>query len=251
MGRIGDSRYITNAGWDDVPHLTEEMKREIEELTPAHLLPAAKTGLPLSTVGRILPWDFSRIEIPPMKLPPSWPSVYGFDPSVNKTAAMWGRLDEQTDTLYLTGEYLGTTPVPRWHAQAIKLRGDWQTGVCDPSAEGKTIEGKKIVDIYRGLGLNLVYADNAVQAGIDAIIDRVVTGRINAFSNLVGFKFEWNNYRRDDKQQIVKKDDDRMDCVRYICLGGLAHARVNPKYLEIRARGRSRIAPVADTRAGF
>ena len=52
-----------------------------------------------------------------------------------------------------------------------------------PSAEGKTLDGRKTIDVYKGCGLkHLRYADNAVVAGITAVIDLVTTGRLRAFS---------------------------------------------------------------------
>ena len=158
MGAIDGSRYITNAGWADVPHLSEDEKAALRTITPAHLLPAAEHGLPVSSVGRIYPWDFSRIEVDPFRIPEGWPRVYSFDPSVNNTAATWAAIDEQTDTLYLYGEYFGTHQITRMHAETIKARGDWITGVCDPSAEAKIIDGRKVIEIYRGHGLALELA---------------------------------------------------------------------------------------------
>ena len=93
-------------------------------------------------------------------------------------------------------------------------------------------------------------ADNAVSAGLQAVIDRAMTGRLRAWSTLSGLRFEWNNYRRDKNQKIIKEHDDRLDCLRYICLGGLRHAAANPQYISARA-GRGPGSGVADTRAGF
>ena len=250
MGPISETKYITNAGWDDAPHLTDAEKKAVEDITPAHLLPAAKYGIPVSVVGRILPWDFKRIACDPFVIPAGWPKVFGFDPSVNRTAALWAALDEQTDTAYLYSEYFGTHQIPRLHVQTIQTRGSWMTGLCDPSAEQKTIDGKQVVKIYRTLGLNLVYADNAVTAGIKAIIDRVTSGRLKAFSTLAHFQFEWNNYRRDKHGKIVKEHDDLLDALRYICLGGFQYAAVSPQYLQQRT-GASAGGGVADERAGF
>ena len=245
------AKYITNAGWEDVPHLSEREKSDLEAITPLHLLPAVKHGIPVSSIGRIYPWDFSKIACDPQPLPASWPRVYGFDPAPNRTAAVWGALEEATDTLYLYGEYFGTHHVPRLHAQSIQLRGKWIPGMSDPAAEGKTIDGQKVIDIYRGLGLELHIADNAVTAGLQAVIDRVITGRLRAFSTLGGLRFEWNNYRRDKQQKIIKENDDRLDCLRYICLGGLRFARVKPAYVDWQSSRGQPSSTIADPIAGF
>ena len=251
MGAVDNTRYITNAGWADVPHLSLEEQKHLEAITPAHLLPAAKYGLPVSSVGRIYPWDFGRITVDPFKMPSSWPRIYGFDPSTNNTAALWAAHDEDQDTVYLYGEYFGTHHVPRLHAQSIQMRGAWVPGMADPSVEGKLLDGRKVMDIYRGLGLQLRIADNAVKAGFDAIIDRVTTGRLKAFSTLGRLRFEWNNYRRDKNGKVIKENDHLLDDLRYICLGGLRHACVDPRWLDQRTDWQSSDRVIADPVAGF
>ena len=248
MGAISETKYITNAGWGDVPHLTEVEKKAAEDITPPHLLSAVKYGVPTSAVGRIYPWDFKRISCDPFLIPKNWPRVYGFDPSVNRTAALWAAHEEQTDTVYLYSEYFGTHQIPRLHAQAVQTRGSWMGGMYDPSAEQKQFDGRQIVKIYQSFGLILHIANNAVTAGIQAVTDRVTTGRLKAFSTLGRLRFEWNNYRRDKNQIVIKEHDDLLDDLRYICLGGLAKASVDPNYMQIRT---GLTGGVADERAGF
>ena len=250
MGAVSEFKYLTRAGWDDVPHLSEPEKKFLMETTPAYLINARRYGEPVAHVGRIYPWDFARITIDPIRLHDSWPRVYGFDPSTNNTAALWGCLDDATDTLYLYGEYYRTHNVPRLHAQSILLRGNWIPGMCDPSAEGKVLGGKKVIETYKEVGLKtLRLADNAITAGLNAITDRVTTGRLKAFSTLGTLRFEWNNYRRDKKGVIVKENNHLLDCLRYICLGGLRWAAVKPSYVE--AHAAPSYGGIADERAGF
>ena len=254
MPAISKHQYLTNAGWDDVPHLSEEDKAAVEAVTPKHLLPAAKYGLPVSSVGRIYPWDFDRLAIDGVRPHLSWPRIYGFDPAVNRTAALWGALDEQDDTLYIYSEYFQTHHIPRLHAQAINMRGSWVPGMYDPAAEGKILDGRKMIQVYRDVGLSgLRLADNAVRAGLDAVTDRVTTGRLRFASHLARFRFEWNNYRRDEHGNIVKQNDDLLDCLRYICLGGLRHAAANPQYVQSRSVNTFGAdgSGVADDVAGF
>lgn len=253
MGAISNHKYITQAGWAHAPHLDEEEKQAMREVTPKHLLPAREFGEPTSSVGRIYPWDFSTIAIDPIRLHPSWPRVYGFDPAVNRTAALWAALDEHNDVLYLYGEYFSTHQITRLHAETINTRGTWIPGVFDPAAEGKILDGRKMIDVYRSVGLkNLHLADNAVRAGLDAVTDRVMTGRLKAFSTLGYLRFEWNNYLRDKNQKIIKERDDLLDCLRYVCLSGIAIASVNPEWVGMMtARGGGSTSGIADTAAGF
>lgn len=248
---VSGSQYITNAGWDNAPHLSLDERKALEEITPPHLLPAVKYGIPVSSVGRIYQWDFSRITVDPFDMNPAWPRVFGFDPSPSRAAALWAAHDDFNDILYLYGEYHQTHHVPRLHAQSILLRGDWIPGVYDPSAEIKGQDGKKLIEVYRGVGMHNMYlADNAVVAGIQSVVDRVTTGRLKAFSTLGRMRFEWNNYRRDAKQKIVKENDDIVDCLRYICLNGIRRACVDPQYVGRRA-GTFEETGIGDPIAGF
>ena len=250
MPPVSETKYITNAGWDDVPHISDAEKRHlIDAATSPESLAAARHGIPVSSVGRIYPWDFDRIVVEPFKLPASWPRVFGFDPATNHTGALWAAHDEQTDTVYLYGEYYSEHHIPRLHAQDMMLRGDWIHGVVDPASEGRVLDGRKLIEVYRSVGLTrLHHADNAVQAGITAVTDRIVSGRLKAFSTLRRLRFEWNNYSRDDKGKIVKKNDDLVDCLRYVCFGGLRWATADPRYVSERAGSGS---GVADSVAGF
>ena len=250
MGAISETSYITKAGWDDVPHIPDEEKEHLKRVTPPHLLPARMHGEPVAEVGRIYPWDFSKIAVDPVHLDPRWPRIYGFDPSASRVGALWGALDEQNDIVYLYGEYHQEHHVPTLHATSILTRGKWIPGIYDPSAEIKGLDGKKMIQVYRAAGMkNLSLAENAVTAGIQAVVDRVVTGRLKAFSTLGRLRFEWNNYRRNEKQAIIKKNDDLVDCLRYICFGGLVKAQVNPQYLKQFTGMPS--GSVGDTLAGF
>jgi hypothetical protein len=100
------------------------------------------------------------------------------------------------------------------------------TGVCDPAARSSSQrDGEKLVDLYRQLGLKLVMADNAVDAGIYDTWAMLSTGRLKVMNHLVNFFNEYRLYRRDENGKIVKKDDHLMDVMRYIVRSGRAVAK--------------------------
>lgn len=252
MGAISQDKYVTQAGWADVPHIPEDWKAAQRRIQPAHILPAREFGEPVSSIGRIYPWPFEKLSVTPFPVPPSWPRLYGFDPAPNNTGALFATVDEQNDCVYCYGEYFQTHSVPRLHANAIQYRGEWLQGLCDPAAETKLIDGRRVIKVYRELGLALKHAENAVTAGLQAVTDRVITGRLKFFSFLSRLRFEWNNYRRDPKGVIIKMNDHLVDCLRYMLLGGLQYATVDPDYVNRMAvlSGPS-TGGVVDTEAGF
>ena len=234
MPVISETKYLTQVGWPDIPHLTEKTKREQLKSCEPHLIGARTRGDPTVSKGRIYPLDITAIQVDPFKISDSWPRVYGFDPSWNRTAALWGAYDLNSDIIFLYGEYYGRHMQPRLHAEAIKTRGVWVPGTADPASRGGSQrDGKQILADYRAAGLKLSLANNAVEAGLTACYDRMTTGRLKVFSTLANFRWEFNIYRRivnkaTGRSMIVKKADHLMDAMRYLVMSGLAIARVRP-----------------------
>ena len=252
MGRIAisKSKWLEQAGWKDVPHLSEEEIGYMVESTPPYLLPARQYGDPVVGIGRIYPFDINKILIDPFPHPPHWPKVYGFDPSQNLTAALWAMVDEINDVRYIFGEYYAAHNLDRLHSQSIMLRGDWVPGVADPACQQKRQDGIRTLQAFRTLGLNLTIGDNAVQAGIQAVIDLITTGRLKIFSTLQYLRMEFNGYRRDKHGKIVKMNDHLMDCLRYLALGGFNLAMADPKVVGGLNSGFG-FTGAADERAGL
>lgn len=229
MPEVTPSKYLVNAGWDDVPHLTEQAKKELMASTPPYLRKARSQGIPSLGSGAIYPVDEDQILVPPIPLPEYWPKVYGFDVGWNITAALWGAWDRDSDVVYCWSEHYMEKAEPVIHAAGIRTRGAWIRGVVDPAARGRSqVDGKNLLDSYSQAGLLLDPADNAVEAGLLAVWDRLSTGRLKVFNTLTHFREEYRMYRRDEKGKIVKKDDHLMDCLRYMIMSGLDIARVRP-----------------------
>lgn len=247
MPEITSSRYSVNASWDDVPHLDDATKRELWESTPPHLRDARAKGIPSLGSGAIYPVPIEEIEVQPFRIPDYWPRAYALDVGWNRTAGLWGAWDTSVDVLYLYAEHYAGQAVPAVHAEAIKARGDWIKGVIDPASRGRSqADGERLYETYRALGLKLAPADNAVEAGIYKVWQRLVTGRLKIFSTLQNFKAEYRLYRRDENGKIVKKFDHLMDCGRYLENSGRAVASVKPVQ-----GSHSHAAPIADSRAGY
>ena len=131
-----------------------------------------------------------------------------------------GACDADNDVLYLVSEHYRGQAEPSIHADAIKARGLWQPGFIDPASQGSSqVDGKRLVDEYRKRGLSLTFADNAVEAGVMEVYQRLSTGRLRVFSTLANFFDEYKYYIRDEKTgKIVKKNDHLLDATRYLCM---------------------------------
>lgn len=227
--RHDDTRAVVMATWDDAPHLTAEMKKAMLDTYPAYQRDARSKGIPQLGAGAIYPVPESEIVIDPIDIPKHWPRAYAMDVGWNRTAALWFAIDRETDTIYLYSEHYRGQAEPSIHAAAIEARGEWMRGVIDPAARGRgQKDGEKLIDSYRGLGLKLTEASNAVESGIYAVWERLSAGRIKVFKTLQNFVAEYRLYRRDEKGHVVKSNDHLMDCLRYAVMSGLSLAAVEP-----------------------
>lgn len=220
------NRALIQMTLEDALHYSPEQRIQIEASYPPHERDARCRGIPKLGSGAIYPIPREAFEVAPFELPKHWPRVYGMDVGWNRTAAIWGALDRDTDTLYLYHEYYVGAEKPAVHAAAIKAPGDWIPGVIDPASQGRTqTDGVKLIDEYRRAGLQLMPADHAVESGIYKVWDRLSTGRLKVFSTLRNFFSEHATYRRDDEGRIVKERDHLLDGCRYLVMSGLNLAR--------------------------
>ena len=220
---------VVNAGWDDVPHLSEEWKARRLAEYPLHERDARTKGIPTKGSGAIYPYPEDMITIAPFRMPNWWPRVFGLDVGYDHpTAALWAAIDPESDTMYLYSEHYLRQSEISIHASAIKARGAWIPGVIDPSASHKRSEFETTLEMYDREGIILSPANNAVEPGIAEVQQRIATGRLKVFDNLLNFFAEYRIYRRDENGKIVKKKDDLMDAMRYLCLSGTAVAVIKP-----------------------
>ena len=164
-------------------------------------------------------WSSHRHVCEPFEIPAHYKRLYAMDPGWNCTAALFMALDPETDTAYIYAEYCGIEKEPTINAERIKsLNKGWIPGVVDPASHVRTQDaGKKLLSMYRALGLKLREARNDVEVGIDMVYDRLSTGRLKIFRNLFEFRREYSAYRRINGH-IVKEKDHLMDCMRYLIL---------------------------------
>lgn len=246
MGRVSESRYVVQAGWDDVPHLTAQAKRELLSSTPPYLRDARSKGVPSLGSGAIYPIQLEDVMVPPFAIPPFWRRCYGMDVGWNRTAAIWLAEDPVDKTLYGYAEHYRGQAIPVVHATAIKARGDWIRGGIDPASRGRSQnDGKQLFADYTASGLHLTLAPNAVEAGIYAVWERLETGRLKFFTTLQHLAAEYRLYHRKDGK-VVKKNDHALDGLRYGVMSFDAIARVRPPATR---QNNSRRA--ADGRAGY
>lgn len=223
------TRFVVMASWDDAPHLTKEQKELLWNSIPPYQRDARSKGIPQLGSGAIYPVAESEITCDPFEIPDYWPRAYALDVGWNRTAALWGAIDRESQTLYLYSEHYRGHAEPSVHAEAIRARGDWIQGVIDPAARGRSQkDGEQLKQQYLDLGLLLTDADNTVEAGIYDVWQRLSGGRLKVFKTMQNWLAEYRLYRRDDKGRIVKANDHLMDDTRYLVKSGLDVACTKP-----------------------
>ncbi|WP_062260379.1 hypothetical protein [Endozoicomonas arenosclerae] len=239
------SRYVVQAGWDDVPHLSEQAKADLEASYLPHEREARRLGMPGLGEGAIYPIAEKEVVCDPFPVPEYFAKAYGLDVGWKKTAAIWGAWERETDIIYCYSEHYRGQAEPSVHASAIKARGDWMPGIIDTAARGRSqIDGKRLWDLYVQEGLDLHKANKAVEAGILEVYQRLSTGRLKFFSTLQHTIAEYLLYHRNEKGLIVKEDDHLMDALRYLCMG--------IKIAKTKPIPRQRISSgIADSTAGY
>lgn len=238
MPEISPSKYLTQAGWDDIPHLTDKTKAELLAATPPFLRDARTKGIPSLGAGAIYPIELSEIVVDPFQIPAHWPRCYALDVGWNRTAALWAARDVSADCWYFYTEHYRGKAEPSTHATAIRARGEWIPGLIDPAARGRSQkDGEQLLVLYRELGLKLTEANNALEAGIYDTFMRLSTGRIKVFRTLMNFLAEYRLYRRDEKGNIVKMFNHLMDDMRYIVNSGRSVAKPFPVIKDLVPHG--------------
>lgn len=240
------SRYIVQAGWDDVPHLSEKDKNDLLSSLAPHQRDARTKGVPSLGAGAIYPVPEEDVFIDPFQIPRHFRRLYGFDVGWKKTAALWLAHDLDTDVIYAYSEHYRGQAEPSVHATAIRARGRWIPGVIDTAARGRSQkDGESLWQNYEDLGLNLIKANKAVEAGILAVYERLSTGRLKIFKTLKNTASEYRIYRRNTNGSIVKENDHLMDTLRYGVM------RIDAAIVQPTGRDQFEASTICDSIAGY
>jgi len=221
------TKTIVSMTWNETPHLDEETKKTILSTSSESQRESRMNGVPSLGAGLVYPIDLdNEVIIDPFLLPDHFYRAYGMDVGWRCTAALWGAYDRDAHILYIYSEHYKGEQTPHEHSYAIKQRGEWIPGVIDPaSKQSGQRDGKKLFEDYKGHGLKLSIAENAVEAGVMTVLEMFQQGRIKIFSSCHNLIKELRNYRRKEDQSIAKVNDHLADCLKYLCVSGIKVAK--------------------------
>ena len=235
---------------DQVPHLSEEAKRDLWAETPPYLRDARIKGIPVFGAGLIypIPDDDIKVAASSIQLADNWPRCFAMDVSFNKTAVAWFAKNPISQVVYLYDCHYQGREEPALHAEAIKARGAWIPGVIDPRADNRSADDSKhLFKMYtEHYKLNLFKAEASVTSGITEVWQMLVSGmlKISDAPAMAPFWKEFRMYRtkqnKDGDISVVKQDDHLCDCLRYFVVSGIQRMRTangasnaRSRYLEV------------------
>ena len=241
VNNLRKGQALIQAGWDDAPHMTAEVREQILSALPPHERKMRERGIPQLGSGLVFPIAEEDIVCDPIEIPNHWPRLCGIDFGWNHpTAAVWAAWDRDTDTAYIYDAYAMSQESVPIHASAIKARGQWIS--CIWPMDGRQADkgsGKSLTEQYRIEGVNMTHdhfsnpppqgakegsGGNSVESGIQDMLTRFQTNRLKIFKNNGKLLEEMRMYHRKDGK-IVPINDDVISAMRY-CVLSLRKARV-------------------------
>ncbi len=213
-------KYVVCAGWNDVPHLSEDWKHQALLEYGPNEVEARSKGIPSMGSGRIYPVEEIFVVVKPFEIPEYWPRAYGLDFGWHNTAALWMTQDPSTKVKYIYSEYKRGKQAPYVHVNAIKSKGEWIVGAADPSGGGRSSnDGTLLIEEYRSQGLKLIEGHNAITAGIARILNQLESGSLKFFSNMEKLIDEFRVYRYDinnPNHPAKNQEDHLLDALKYV-----------------------------------
>ncbi len=222
--------FWINADWDDAPHLDKARKAALLASYPHHQRDARTKGIPMLGEGGVFPISEDQIVCDPFEIPAHWPQIAGVDFGFGHPFG-WARLawDRQNDTVYVTDCFGVAREIPDLHVASIKRRCPAWVPHSWPhdglNTQGSS--GKHMISSYKGQGLRFLgkQAHYKPPPGeepkmgpqdqwivIQALIDRMETGRFKVFKTCQPWLREYRSYHTrvgtDGKISIVALKDD-------------------------------------------
>ena len=251
INNIKDGQALIQATWDDAPHMTDTVRKQILEALPPHERKMREKGIPVLGSGLVFPLPEEDLLCDPIDIPDHWPRLCGIDFGWDHpTAVTWIAWDRDSDIVYVYDSYSlrqETVPV---HASAINARGKWIPVIWP--MDGRQADkgsGKNLTEQYRKESVNMLRehfsnppsqgmkegtGGNSVEAGIQQMLTRFQTKRLKIFKNQGKLLEELRMYHRKDGK-IVPIHDDVISALRY-CVMSLRKARVkNYQPLQLRS----------------
>jgi phage terminase large subunit-like protein len=219
--------HVTQMEIEEAEHYSPEERKAIIASYPPHEREARAKGIPMMGSGRVFPVEEEFIKEEAFEIPSHWAYIGGIDfgwdhPSAGVKIA-W---DRDSDVLHVIACHRKKEQTPVMFAATVKPWGNWLpwSWPHDGEQSAGKFGGKDnihLAQLYQEQGLKMLpehatFEDggNGVEAGVQDMLDRMMTGRLKVFSHLNDWFEEFRLYHRKDGL-IVKLNDDILCATRY------------------------------------
>lgn len=218
------NQFFMRKGWDDAPHMSEEVKENLLANYPAHQRDMRTKGVPMLGHGRI--YDFSEgfVTCDSFEIPKHWHLINGMDFGWDHPQAhIQLAVDRDNGCYYVTRAYSARQTLPDVAWGAVKRWAkDIPTAWPHDGLQTEKGSGIKQKEHYENAGFKMLDdratwedGSNSVEAGLFEIRELMQKGQFKVFAGLRNVLDEFLQYHRDEKGKIVKAQDDLMDAIRY------------------------------------
>jgi phage terminase large subunit-like protein len=214
------AQFCMQKGWDDAPHLSQQVKDDLLASFPAHQREMRTKGVPMLGHGRIYDIAEEEITCTPFAIPKHFRVIDGMDFGFDHPQAQVQLvIDLESECFYVTKDKL--SPSDAWGAVkswATNVPTAWPLdGLQTEKGSGKQQKAYYVEAGFKLLGTHATWPDgsNGVEAGLFELRDLMTKGKFKVFAGLRDFFDEFLQYHRDENGRIVKTRDDILDAVRY------------------------------------
>lgn len=232
--------FIFHAGWNDAPHLTAELKKELLDGIPEWEIPMRTQGIPSKGSGAIFPIDDENITIEPLVPEPHWPVVAAVDfgQTRDPSVVMFITRNLETGQYIIYDEiYLDVDRSVENIAEQILNTHTPNIPVIVPNDGNRTDGGSETrATILRNLGCNVVMGvfnnpefirnrisnvkekDAGKEGGIHWMAHGFKSGSVKVVSTCYNFFRQKRSYfwvSSGAKTKPRDGNDDTIDCARY------------------------------------
>jgi len=201
----------------DSPYFPKEEFERARQTMPMHTFQLRYEGIFGKAEGLIYSDFEDYMIVEPKAIPREWRIAGGMDfGQFNPFVALKGAIDPKTDCLYIYDEYYQARKTYDEHKE--RLSHD-VTYYADPS-------GAQDIEELRARDFDVQPANNDVSTGINAVTERIKTGRLKVFKNCVNvidemalYQWERNKSTGEWKDKPLKQNDHCMDALRYMVMG--------------------------------
>ena len=224
MDNPGSSQVFMQKGWNDAPHLSEKVKKNLIESFPVHQRDMRTKGTPMLGHGRIYDLSEEFVTCDAFTIPKHFFVIngmdFGWDHPQAHVQLVW---DRDSDMFYITKgmKMRKTSPDEAWGTVKKWAQGIPTSWPLDGLQTEKG-SGKQQMQYYTDAGFTMLDdratwedGSNGVEAGLYEIRDLMSKGKLKVFAGLREVLDEMAQYHRDEKGKIVKTRDDLWDAIRY------------------------------------